>query len=89
MARRSSGELEVPRRRRALRRPRRAASISLRVPLAVADGQRVQREALALRDRRGGVGIEAPAQEHDGIGASVRSVIIVPPASVRHPPCVR
>ena len=39
-----------------------------RVDLAVADGQRVQREALGGDHRRRGVGIEAPAQEHDGVG---------------------
>src|SRR4030095_11467550 len=38
------------------------------VDLAVADRQRVQREALGGDHRRRGVGIEAPAQEQDGIG---------------------
>ena len=34
-----------------------------RVPLAVADCQREEREALRLRDRSGGVGIQATAQQ--------------------------
>ena len=48
-----------------------------RVPLAVVDRQREQREALALGDRRGGVRIESPAQEDDGAHAR----------SVRRPAC--
>ena len=36
-----------------------------RVALTVVDGQRVQREALRLGDRGGGVGIEAAAQQDD------------------------
>ena len=42
-----------------------AGSLDLaRVPLAIADRQRAQREPLALRDRGGGVGVESAAQKY-------------------------
>ena len=59
-------ELEVPLRRRAPCATARAASSSCDVPLAVVDGQRVQREAVAPGDRRRGVGIQAAAEQDDG-----------------------
>ena len=64
-AERSSVELDVP--GDAERCGHRARGLELaRVTLAVADGQRVQLEAVAPRDRRGGVGIEPAAQQNDG-----------------------
>ena len=58
-------------RRRALRRRPRAAATLARVPLAVADRQRVQLEPVRLRDGGGGVRIEAAARgQHDRLRSS-------------------
>ena len=49
------------------------------VALAVGDGQRVEFEALGLRNRGGRAGVQAPAQEHDRFSRRLTRRVHGPP----------